>query len=498
MWESSADQDGDGRGVFGQRYDSGGARLGTEFQVNSYTTGFQYQPDLACLDDGGFVVVWNGLGDEPTGYGIHGRRFDSAGAPATGDFDVSPFTDQPASVAGRPGAGFVVAFQQEDSGYYEVQARRFASSGAPVGSAFLVNADTTGRVFSPRVDTDPAGNFVIVWERRLPGFHERVSLRRYDSGGAPLGTEFDVSAYTTDYQQRPDVSVADDGRFVVAWTSNGGDYGVGARRFDSAGTPLGSSFQVNTPVAIHQYYSASVDHDAAGNFVVAWTNFEQTNYEGYAIFGRRFDSAGTPLGTEFQANTYTTHDQMYGRVAVAPSGDFVVAWVSRYQDGDDYGIFARRWVGCGPLDPQRTTLTWKAAGLDRFNVTVDFASSQPLDPAATDTLDLVISDGNGAPIWQSGPIPPGALWARSRPARHRFKWRDATATVVPGLTAMSLVERPFGSGLYRLTIKGKKATLLLPPPTAGTHAVSIGFSSGPCFRGSTSSCSKRPKTERCT
>ena len=44
---SSYGQDGSIYGVFGQRYDSSGAPLGPEFQVNTYTTGTQRDPSVA-------------------------------------------------------------------------------------------------------------------------------------------------------------------------------------------------------------------------------------------------------------------------------------------------------------------------------------------------------------------------------------------------------------------------------------------------------------------
>jgi hypothetical protein len=217
VWQGSFFQDGDASGIFGQRYDSAGTRLGTEFQVNGWTTGAQYTPDLACLDDGGFVVVWDGLA--AGGYGIQGRRFDAAGTPATGDFDVDGFSEHPASVAPLPGAGFVVATAPFGAGY-EVHARRFGSDGGAMGGPVVVNADTENRVRAPRVDTDPAGNFVVVWDTRYTFLIDRVLARRFASSGAPLGTEFQVNEYTSDSPEKPDVSVADDGSFVVAWTSN--------------------------------------------------------------------------------------------------------------------------------------------------------------------------------------------------------------------------------------------------------------------------------------
>src|SRR2546426_789632 len=57
VWSSP--QDGSFTGVFGQRYASSGAALGTEFQINTHTTSVQRSPAVASDSTGSFVVVWN-------------------------------------------------------------------------------------------------------------------------------------------------------------------------------------------------------------------------------------------------------------------------------------------------------------------------------------------------------------------------------------------------------------------------------------------------------
>ena len=50
-----------------------------------------------------------------------------------------------------------------------------------------------------------------------------VAVRLYDIGGFPVSSQFVVNDFTTDYKFLPRASLADDGSFVVAWTS-GSDY----------------------------------------------------------------------------------------------------------------------------------------------------------------------------------------------------------------------------------------------------------------------------------
>src|SRR6185295_2885408 len=86
LWQSY-DQDGDGMGIFGQRYAGDGTRLGDEFQVNEFTTGSQVTPAVAVDGAGNFVVVWQsddyGEGGAQDGSygGIFGRRYANDGTP---------------------------------------------------------------------------------------------------------------------------------------------------------------------------------------------------------------------------------------------------------------------------------------------------------------------------------------------------------------------------------------------------------------------------------
>jgi len=75
-WSSNY-QDGYGWGVFGQRFDSNGSALGTEFQVNSTSPGYQSKPDSCCTDDG-FIVVWSFQSDGDVSASIAGECGETA------------------------------------------------------------------------------------------------------------------------------------------------------------------------------------------------------------------------------------------------------------------------------------------------------------------------------------------------------------------------------------------------------------------------------------
>src|SRR6188474_1439825 len=89
---------------------------GSEFRVNSQTSGDQLRPEVAALANGGFVVVWNDasgtLGDN-SGRGVKAQLYDASGAAVGGEFLVNTQTtgdqDDP-SVTGLPDGRFVVTW----------------------------------------------------------------------------------------------------------------------------------------------------------------------------------------------------------------------------------------------------------------------------------------------------------------------------------------------------------------------------------------------------
>ena len=119
VWES-LDQDGNLDGVFAQRFDATGARKGIEFQVNAYTTGpgptngIQDQPGVAMDADGDFVVVWRSFSQDGNSDGVFARRYDSAGATIGADFQVNSFTtgqQRSPAVAMADDGAFVAAWE---------------------------------------------------------------------------------------------------------------------------------------------------------------------------------------------------------------------------------------------------------------------------------------------------------------------------------------------------------------------------------------------------
>ena len=334
--------------VSGQRFDAQGTMLGGEFPANSYTSSEEY-PALVSDSEGNFVIAWQSYLGYGASFGIFGHRFDSVGVPTSSVFQVStysPGAQQYPAMASTSSGAFVVVWESEgqDGSGYGVFGRLFNSTGQAIGGEFQVNSYTTGYQFAPAVAVANSGSFIVVWATNGQD-SATLDLRaqRFDTAGTKAGSEFRINSYTTGHQQSPAVAVDGSGTFTVVWESTGQDGsagGVFGRRFSSVGVPLGGEFRVNT-TTLNTQGAPSIAASASGDFVVVWEGFGQDGSDG-AIVGRRFHSAGSPAGSEFLVNTFTTGWQQDPSVASDGSGDFVVVWSSMDQDGSTSGVFGQR------------------------------------------------------------------------------------------------------------------------------------------------------------
>jgi hypothetical protein len=162
-------QDGSYAGVFGRRFDAGGVALGDELRLASSTTGHQVFPRVAHGPDGGFVVVWATGAPSSSEYEIVARRFDPSGTGQGTEVQVNAFTTGyqflPDITADSNG-GYVVVWSSvgPDGGGEGAVGRRLDGAGAPVGGEFRLNRYTTGPQRRPSVAGGANGGFVAVWD----------------------------------------------------------------------------------------------------------------------------------------------------------------------------------------------------------------------------------------------------------------------------------------------------------------------------------------------
>jgi len=240
VWQSYK-QDGSMYGVFAQRFNKKGKPLGKEFQVNKTTQYDQEYPAIAMDKKGNFVIVWGSYMQDGSWHGVAGQRFNSKGKKIGSEFQVNTYTenyqDRPAIAMDIRG-NFVVAWNSwyQDGSLIGVFAQRFNKRGKAVGPEFQVNTYTESSQKYPTIAIDKKGNFNITWESyEQDGSNYGIYAQKFDKKGQPDGTEFQVNEYTYSYQHWPNIAMNQKGKFVITWYSNeqdGSADGVFAKLYD--------------------------------------------------------------------------------------------------------------------------------------------------------------------------------------------------------------------------------------------------------------------------
>jgi methionine-rich copper-binding protein CopC len=164
-----------------------GDPLGPEFRVNTVTTSAQALPSVASDSAGNFVVAWAGDNQDGNTFGVFAQRYASTGVPLGGEFQVNSYTSSNQSlpsVASDSAGTFVVAWQSltQDGSGYGVFGQRYSSTGSPLGGEFRINSYTTAHQRDAAVTSDSAGNFVVVWESYFQdGSHWGVFGQRFSA-----------------------------------------------------------------------------------------------------------------------------------------------------------------------------------------------------------------------------------------------------------------------------------------------------------------------------
>ena len=355
VWESE-EQDGDGYGIFARLYDSTGAPKGSEFQVNTNTTGDQCNPAVSYDGGTGYIIAWQSYGDywdgeSNTTFGIFKRSFSNLGVPATPEdmlvnVDTVGNQTSPCVIAASATRYVIIWVDDETDGDGEGILGRRYSPGAQPPQVFQVNTCTTGDQSEPDSSIASDSSFVVVWSSDgQDGDSGGIYGQAFSSGAAPQGSEFEVNTWTSGNQSAPSIAANETDCYIVVWASYGQDgdgSGIFCQMLDEDLSPVGSEFQVNTYTAGDQAQPA-VAVCPNQTFVVVWSSISQDG-SGAGIYGQEVKTNGDLLGSEFRVNTYTSDDQQSPDVCDSATGGYVVGWDSYLQDGDGTGIYYQRFI----------------------------------------------------------------------------------------------------------------------------------------------------------
>jgi hypothetical protein len=347
VWQSWS-QDSSSYGIYAQIYDNDGLKTGTEFRVNSYTTGYQLDPSVSGLINGNFVICWSSEDQDGSGYGIYCQIFDPSGIKIGNEFRANTYTlnNQTISdICGLNNGRFVICWQSrdQDGSWDGIYAQIYKENGEIFGNEFRVNTYQVNNQEDAAISSSTNGNFLISWTSDNQGEDEHgIFAQIFNGDGQKIGSELHVNTYSTNNQIHSDNCQLNNGNFIICWQTDdldGSGYGIYGQLFDSTGIKISEEFQINSYTNSNQVFS-NVSRLLHGGFVVCWESYMQDG-DRDGIFAQSFDSSGVKVGQEFMVNSYTHEYQQHPSVSNLTNGDFVICWDSYGQDGSAGGIFGK-------------------------------------------------------------------------------------------------------------------------------------------------------------
>ena len=330
-----------GPDIFAQEYDATGVPQGSNYRVyldNRYTN--QTDPSVTVDYNGKMTAAWHGSASYPNvaEYNVIGslirRRsivpeFDYVMGNDSGSLMATrllyePYGSTPEDPCFPPLAGF------------NEWAFRYDSSGSLIDIIQVpqIRADA----LSYTVSMNDAGSFLIATSQVVG---ERYSCwpsrswceaKKYTSDGIAAGS---VSVSDRCWNPSPAISQSDE--VVLAWVDTlGGNDDVFAQKYDSQGSPIGTTIRVNDDIGNANQGEPRVAMDNQGNFVVTWRDGRNDSAD---IYLQAFDSLGHQVGPNIRVNDdLGTAVQDRPRVSISGvDSRFVIVWNdSRHGNSDAY------------------------------------------------------------------------------------------------------------------------------------------------------------------
>ena len=380
-----------------QRFDASGNKVGSEAIVNTTREGTQTNPDVHALPGGGYLITWQGPGDGTSGLNVYGQAFDAAGAKIGSEFLLETTTDgnQTSAKVTTLASGDIVLTWTDTSGSggdasgagikaqlltpttdapTDIALSNLLVSETSVENLPVATLGTTSsalfKAFSYTIVADSSGGafgidgdkLVVVDSSKLdfethPNLD--VTIRATDLNGATydksfaLGvtdaaieeryfasSEFGLSDDTTGFNTPLAVVPLTSGGFLaVTWDSLiGVTDKVHGRIFVAAGHPVAGAFEIPMPFTGSSFGGASAL--PGGGFVVAYRGGSINlggGSNGFPIRAQVYDASGHPIGSDVLVSTTNYPTLLDPRVTTLASGNFVVTWSQGSDEGDDPG-----------------------------------------------------------------------------------------------------------------------------------------------------------------
>jgi outer membrane protein assembly factor BamB len=345
--------------IYGVVYSLKGLPLGTEVLVTrpGWPAG-QSNPDAAIDERGHMVIVWEETGQG--GHDIYGKLFAANGAIIREEFAVAEASGETVQlidpvVATDAWGRFTVVWCEGSGSGFQIRARRYDTTGNPLGEPWRVDMDGAGMRMNPAIGMNHLGDFVVAWEDYRNNTW-KIYAQQYDSSGIAQGENFttahQIDAATDEVQ--PSVAMSSSGDFLITWSfRHAGEMNFqvyaqlyyydqsvmkGGFRISDGEDP--SDDQHSTAEAVPGRFSPKTSRGLVAymmrGYRIAWTS----NREGTKdIWTRYLTGFGSFLDSKERVSD-ASGTQDFPCIGMSAVGDTVIVWQDdREGDWDIYGNY---------------------------------------------------------------------------------------------------------------------------------------------------------------
>lgn len=193
---TSGEREADGSdSVWLRLFEADGTPVGEEFRPNTTTDGDDNDPDIATLEDGGFVVVWQGW-DDGSQSGIRAQVFNEDGTTRGGEIQVNTDTfgsQTSPAIVGLEDGGFMITWSNINSSSGDgLMGQFFEADGTPRGVELLLSdqRDQTLGTYDSALSRLEDGQIAIV-STQHPKLDPDVFMTVFDPDSLIMGTSGD-------------------------------------------------------------------------------------------------------------------------------------------------------------------------------------------------------------------------------------------------------------------------------------------------------------------
>lgn len=402
VWGSRR-QDGGSWGVFGQRIDPLGRRIGSEIRINQTAMATQWRPDVAYDGNGGFWVTWESFGQDGADGSIVARRFAADFQSATDEIIVNQNQvghQNETSIATDVQGRALICWASNDGQIARLRGRIYDSAGEALTNEFPITGKADGQAGNVSAAAlQGTDAFMITWARAdSAGIPTAVVARKFGIDGKPRAKELIVAQHSQNDSRpiEPAIDSDADGRFVITWMSRSGNgHAVRAARFDSRGNVIDAAWTVaqTLPDSAGWNAGASVAMASDGRFIIGHSQYDagmpvsktggpllvKRMRPSATVYAQRFDAAAQPAGEMFKVNKYDPGQQALAgdrasrRMAWSDLDQLAFAWAGDTDPGEHIGVGLTLHVPEG-LDAPAPEATLQIAAAQDIEV------QQPLAP----------------------------------------------------------------------------------------------------------------------